>query len=482
MTQTVTSYLAAVVKAHGSRPALLFDGQAYSYRALWEWAGGISRCLLDEPAFRPGAPVALIGRNDPAYLAAYFGILRAGGVAVPLNERLSTDEIADQLELVDPVGILSGDHPAELLPAGIPVWPIEACRPGRAVRSPRLSNGATACILLTSGTTGRPKGVVHSHGTLLHAALQVGGAMPFGPGDRSISFLPFYASIPEQILPVLLSGGTLDILQRFDPERVARACVEGGTSFDGVPTIMSRLLDHADHAALRRLRWVSFASEPMPVALLERWWDALPEVRTHQFYGMTECLPITHAAPEDLRDRPGSVGRPFPTSQVVVLSDGEITCRTPARMVEYLRNPDATSAALTPDGAMRTGDLGTLNDDGSLLLTGRLKDLIISGGFNVAPAEIEAVACRHPSVASAVVVGIPDARWGETPVVVAVGQPGAELRPHELLAFCRAQLAGFKRPSGAALVDRLPSTGIGKSAKGLVRQYVLDGEVELVRA
>ena len=490
--QTVVGWLAAVVRAHGSRPALLAEGRTWTFDELWAWSGAIARWLLAEPRFTPAAAVGLIGRNRPDHLAAYLGVLRAGGTVVPLNERLTAAEIEAQLALVDAVGVLTGDHPADALPAGTRVWPIAACLPERAVRTPRLAAGSSACILLTSGTTGRPKGVVHSHGTLLHAALQVGGALPFAPGDRSIAFLPFFASIPEQVLPALLSGGTLDILDRFDPERVARACTEGGTSFDAVPTIMSRLLDGAGHAALRRLRWVSFASEPMPVALLERWWSALPEVRTHQFYGMTECLPITHAGPEDLRARPDSVGRPFPTSEVAVVGEdgeplepgerGEITCRTPARMIGYLGDPAGTRAATTAAGAMRTGDLGTFAGDGALMLTGRLKDLIITGGMNVAPAEIEAVACRHPSVASAVVVGIPDSRWGETPVVVAVGQPGAQLLPGELLAFCRDRLADYKRPSGAALVDRLPLTGIGKSAKGLIRQQVLDGEVELVRA
>jgi acyl-CoA synthetase (AMP-forming)/AMP-acid ligase II len=480
VTQTVPGYLEAVVRAHASRPAMLLDGRSWTYRELWEWSASIARWLLDQPRFAATAKVGLIGRNGPEYLAAHLGIMRAGGVAVPLNERLPAGEVAEQLELVEAVGLLTADH--DEAPAGVPVWPIARCVPQRAPRLPRLAARSAACVLLTSGTTGRPKGVVHSHATLLHAALQVGGALPFGPGDRSVAFLPFYASIPEQILPALLSGGTVDVVRRFDPDRVAQACVDGGTSFDAVPTIMARLLDAAPHAALRRLRWVSFASEPMPVALLERWWSALPEVRTHQFYGMTECLTITHAAPEELRERPHSVGRPYPTSEVAVLDDGEITCRTPARMVRYLGDPAATRTALTTDGAIRTGDLGALAEDGSLVLTGRKKDLIISGGFNVAPSEIEAVACRHPGVASAVVVGIPDVRWGETPVVVAVGQPGADLAPHELLAFCRAQLAGYKRPSAAALVADLPLTGIGKSAKSLVRQQVIDGEVELVRA
>jgi acyl-CoA synthetase (AMP-forming)/AMP-acid ligase II len=255
---------------------------------------------------------------------------------------------------------------------------------------------------------------------------------------------------------------------------------------------MARLLDEADHDSLRCLSWICFASEPMPVALLERWWHTLPGVAAHQIYGMTECLPITYAGPALLRAKPRSVGLPYPTSEVAVTgpdgaalphgSAGEVTCRTPASMAGYLGDPEATRAVTTASGAVRTGDLGEMDEDGALYLTGRLKDLIISGGLNVAPAEVEAAACRHPAVASAVVVGIPDPKWGETPVVVAVPMSGSPLRPDDLLSFCRTELSGFKRPSGAALVDRLPLTGIGKSAKSVVRDRILNGEITLVRA
>jgi fatty-acyl-CoA synthase len=493
--QTVVDWLGAVVAAYGPRPALWHDGRVQTYAELWVASEAIARGLLEEERFTPGASVGLIGRNTPAYLGAYFGVQRAGGVVVPLNERLTVPEILEQLEIVDAVGVLAGDLPDEgagLRDAGAAVWPIGTCAGQGSGRLPELEATAPACILLTSGSTGRPKGVVHSHATMLHATLQLMTALPFGPAERSIGFLPFYASIPEQVLPVLCAAGSLEILPGFDPERIARACRDGATSFDAVPTTMSRLLEAGDQDALRRLRWVSFASEPMPVALLERWWDTLPGVQTHQFYGMTECLTITHAGPAALRARPDSVGVPYPTSEVAVVDPqgrpvapgerGEITCRTPARMLGYRGDAEATRAATTDRGAMRTGDLGTLTEDGALLLTGRLKDLIISGGYNIAPAEIEDVICRHPAVSSAVVVGIPDERWGETPVVVAVPLPGAEVAAGELLVFCRERLASFKRPSAAALVDDLPVTGIGKSAKGLVRQRILQGEIDLVRA
>jgi acyl-CoA synthetase (AMP-forming)/AMP-acid ligase II len=148
----------------------------------------------------------------------------------------------------------------------------------------------------------------------------------------------------------------------------------------------------------------------------------------------------------------------------------------------YLDDPETTAGALTPAGAIRTGDLAYLDDAGLLHLKGRLKDLIISGGMGIAPAEIELTACRHPRVATAAVVGVPHPRWGETPVVVAVPAAGNMLTPAEVLDFCRTELTGYKRPTAAALVDSLPQTGIGKIAKTALRERVLSGEIPVVRA
>jgi acyl-CoA synthetase (AMP-forming)/AMP-acid ligase II len=243
---------------------------------------------------------------------------------------------------------------------------------------------------------------------------------------------------------------------------------------------------------MRALRWIMFASEPVPVPLLERWWDSLPGVEAHQLYGMTEMLTISYAPHGVLREHPTSVGRPYSTSTVQVVdasgepvpagTAGEVTCRSPALMRGYLDDPDATAAALTPAGAIHTGDLALLDDAGLLHLKGRLKDLIISGGMNIVPAEIELTACRHPRVATAAVVGVPHPRWGETPVVVAVPSSGNALTPADVLDFCRAELAGYKRPTAAALVDSLPQTGIGKVAKGVLRDRVMSGEIPVVRA
>jgi acyl-CoA synthetase (AMP-forming)/AMP-acid ligase II len=486
---TLVDWIAAVARAQARRPAVHGDGLTWSYDELWERAGGIARHLLRDRGLRPGERVGIVGANEPAYLAAYFGVLRAGGVAVPLNAMLDVADMRAQLAHVGAVAAIAGEVGATTrdgLADALPAWPMRDLPAQGTGALPRTTPGDPACIFLTSGSTGRPKGVVHTQGSLLHMALQLASTLPFGPGERSIAFLPFFAAA-EQVLPVLCTGGSLDVLPGFDPERVAGAA-RHATSFDAVPTIMARLLDQAPLEDLARLRWVSFASEPMPVSVLRRWWDALPGVATYQFYGMTECVPVTVASDVLQREEPASVGVPFPTARLSALDvagrearEGELVFHSPARMAGYYGDEAATAAASTADGAHRTGDLGRIDERGRVFLTGRLKDLIISGGLNIAPAEIEAVACEHPGILTAVVVGVPDDRWGETPVVVAVPARGNGVAARDVLHHCRRALTPFKRPSAAALVDELPATGIGKSAKAVIRRQILDGEIELVR-
>lgn len=493
--QTLVAWIAAVARAQGRRPAIVSDEQRWSYAEFWDRARGIASHLLRDLSLQPGDRVAIAGTNEPAYLAAYFGIMRAGCVVVPLNVMLDMPAIRDQLALVEASAAIVGEVEDEMrdgLAEALPTFPLQGLDNDGNGYLPDLGPSSPASILLTSGSTGRPKGVVHTQGTLLHATMQMATALPYGAEDRNLAFLPFYTAIGEQILPTLATGGSVRVLPRFDAERVALAACDC-TNFDAVPTVMARLLDNAPLENLAKLRWILFASEPMPVSLLQRWWDALPNVETHQFYGMTELLPMTFASDQVLRQQPSTVGVSFPTSRIVAIeetgaeiadgSSGELICRSPARMLGYYGDKETTAEAWTADGSMRTGDLGRIDAEGRVFLTGRLKDLIISGGLNIAPAEIEAVACRHPGVSAAAVVGIPDQRWGETPVVVAVAAAGSNgLDADALLTHCREELRSFKRPSAAALIDSMPSIGIGKSDKKLIRKQILDGEIELVRA
>ncbi len=491
--QTLVGWLAAVASAHAHRPALfaqdLGPSRRVTYEELWSRAGGIAGSLLADPLIPANSNIALIGANEPAFIEAYLGIIRAGHVAVPLNSMLDAASLLAQLELVEAQAVVIGEVTNDLVDAletfghalHLRQLRDDATPTFGGSKLPRLRPEMPAMIVPTSGSTGKPKGVLHTQATLLHCALQIASSMPFLPDDRNVAFLPFFASIPEQILPSLCTGGSVDVLPRFDVERVADAC-RRATCFDAVPTIMARLLHQAPLDALANLRWVYFASEPMPPAVLREWHDALPHVEAHQFYGMTELVPATVASHRMMLEDPTTVGIPFPTTHLSQdTTTGELLLRSPAQMRGYYNDAAATAASFQGD-LLRTGDLGQIDERGWLHLTGRLKDIIISGGLNVAPAEIEAFACHHPEVGAAAVVGIPDERWGETPVVIGVARNGAPLTPEALLDYCRHGLKGFKRPTAAAVVDALPSTGIGKIAKQILRDQIVNGELSIVRA
>jgi acyl-CoA synthetase (AMP-forming)/AMP-acid ligase II len=478
--ESLVDALLRIVTAGPGRPAIQAGGTVWSYADLWDRSGRIGTSLLARLGLRPGDRVGILGQNDPGYLAAYFGILRAGCVAVPLNQFLLGAELADQLELVGARLCLIGridEATAGIVAGRVPSAVIGDLLGETDVALPRVDARADATILLTSGTTGTPKGAVQSHATMRFAVSELQGALPFSAEDVMLAFLPFFAAIPEQILPTLLAGGAVEVLPRFELAAAEEACSRA-TTLDAVPTIMARP-DGIDHARLARLRWVMFASEPMPPALLTSWWKALPAVRTYEFYGMTEMLTITVATPDTLRAAPDSVGRPFPGSTVSVVDaegrsipvgeSGEVVCASPARMRGYLPEGIDPSTWSLPSGAMRTGDLGRFDDGGRLVLTGRIKDLIISGGMNVPPTEIEAVAASHPAVASAMAVGIPDARWGETPIVIAI-RWGASLTPPSchLLSSGSPQSAPGRRSSSGSH-DR------SASPRAALRDEILSG-------
>ncbi|SDU46705.1 class I adenylate-forming enzyme family protein [Jiangella alkaliphila] len=488
---SVVAWIDAVTRAQGERPALVHDGITWTYRDLWTRVEAVARHLLST-GLRPADAVGLMGANEPAFVVNYLAIMRAGGTAVPINGMLDGAAAGRQLASVDATRVFLGRVDAgvrDALAESFRILPMDPDEPppGRG-RLPVVGANSPAAIMLTSGSTGHPKGVVHTQGTMLHAVLQLTSVFPFRPDDRSVVFLPLYACIPEQVLPVLCTGGSLEILPRFEVDRVADACTRA-TTFDAVPTILSRLIEHAPLHKLATLRWVLFASEPMPVALLDRWWEELPGVEMHQLYGMTEVLPLSAAPHRLLRQDPASIGRAFPTTRLGVDPEHqggpgggrELIGASPALMKGYYKDEIATKAAIDAGGGIRTGDLGHIDERGMVYLTGRSKDIIISGGINIAPAEIEAVAARHPAVERAIVVGVPSERWGETPVVVAVARPSSALTAGDLLAHCRSLLTTYKRPTGAGLIDSLPTTGIGKTAKDAVKKMIVNGEIDLVR-
>jgi malonyl-CoA/methylmalonyl-CoA synthetase len=335
-----------------------------------------------------------------------------------------------------------------------------------------VAPGDPAIIGYTSGTTGRPKGAVLSHTNLLAGAEAVRLAWRWDDADRLVLCLPLFHmhGLGVGLHGTLLVGGSAVLQDGFGPADVLDAVTtHEATLFFGVPTMYHRLAASERVGELARLRLCVAGSAPLAAELHERLQTAAG-VRVLERYGMTETVMLV-SNPYDGERRPGAVGIPLPgvelrlaeAKEVAGGAAGEVQVRGPNVFAGYWRRPDATAEAFTPDGWFRTGDLGELDPDGYVRLVGRAKELIISGGFNVYPREVEDVLARHPAVAEVAVVGLPSAEWGEEVTACLVLQPGAVAPTvDELRAFGRADLSPFKLPRRVVVVAALPRNALGK--------------------
>jgi malonyl-CoA/methylmalonyl-CoA synthetase len=348
-----------------------------------------------------------------------------------------------------------------------------------------MTGSTPAAIVYTSGTTGRAKGAVLTHGNLAANARTLVEAWRITAADRYLAVLPLFHvhGLGNGVCSWLASGCRMRLVERFEHEK-AEALFEEfrPTLFFGVPTVYVRLLDLGDAAARRiggRMRLFVSGSAPLPVPVFEAFQAKFGHAILER-YGMTETL-MTIGNPYDGERRPGTVGRPLPGVELRIVGadgreapdgeTGELLVRGPAVFQGYWRQPQATAAAFV-DGWFRTGDLGARSADGTVTLRGRASDVIISGGFNVYPREIEDVLLEQPGVREAAVLGVPDARRGEVPVACFAG----EADPAALEAACRRALASFKAPRAFVRVGALPRNAMGKVDKGRLRDALAKGD------
>jgi acyl-CoA synthetase (AMP-forming)/AMP-acid ligase II len=452
---------------------------------------------------RKGDRVALWTSNRAEFMEILFGVPMLGAIAAPLDQwwtwedaRIALQQIRPRVLIVDAahaallagsrgsleaVGIahvLDLDQVAERsfgfesyadLIAMTP--PIEPATPVSA-RDPAL-------ILFTSGSTGRSKGAVHSHGGLVATATTMSLELGLRDAERTLHFLPLFSSCLEHLIPLTFVRGTHVVMARFDAAAVWEAIAAYGiTHFDAVPTTLRRILDGVPAVVPDCLRLVSYASERMPASLIAALIERLPDVAFVQFYGMIEHLCLTVLSPSDQLRKIGTVGRPMPGAELYLLGSdgqvasagepGEIVARSPSLFTGYWQD-EAATAQVMRGGWMRTGDLGRFDEEGFLTLEGRVKEMIKTGGLTVIPSEVEGVLLRHPGVRDAVVVGIPDDRWGEAVHAFVTLSSGAAVPVAELKSFCQDRLVGYKRPKHIHIVPELPRTGIGKIARRAMR-------------
>lgn len=490
----VATWITRHADRFGEKPALVLDDRTITYAALERRTWQVAHVLRDH-GIGHGDRVAVLHENGAEYLPAMLAVLRLGAVYVPLNPRLADREVAalvrdsrprllvTQAVAVDRAIALQGTVDGDLvvLSTDGAGWPA-ADAPAAPFPVADFDETSTAGLFYTSGTTGLPKGAMITHRNIAAVATSLAVDLGFHRDDRPLVSLPISVSgaMLAGVLPFLHLGCTLRLLTAGTPETIADAVrTFRPTYMASVPTVFTALLDHPAFADLD-LTWfqrVLSAAAPMPVSLIERYRARGLDVFV-QGYGLTEsCGFSTCLMPEDAVRKVGSIGRPLTYSDVRVLVGdreagpgeiGEICVSGPAVMAGYWERPDERAVV---DGWLRTGDLGRRDDEGYLYVTGRLKDMVITGGYNVYPAEVEDVLHELADVAEAAVIGVPDERWGERVVAVVRPRPGSTLGVDALRAHCTVRLTDYKRPKEVVLVaDPLPVNPTGKVVKARLRE------------
>ncbi|WP_399934276.1 long-chain fatty acid--CoA ligase [Streptomyces kanamyceticus] len=479
------------------RTALTHEGQALTYAGLHSRTLRLAHALRAR-GVRRGDRVAHLGPNHPAFLETFFATGALGAVFVPLNTRLSGPEIAYQLADAGACTLVhSPAHTA--LVAGLRQAgqaPSLGCVIEVGAEYEELLDGSTeepldeavaaddVCLLMyTSGTTGRPKGAMLTHANLTWNAVNVLVDADLTADAVALVCAPLFhaAALGMLALPVFLKGGTCVLVESFDPAQTLDLVEEHGVSVTfGVPTMYERLAREPrwDAADLSSLRILMCGGAPVPTPLIEAY--ARRGLAFQQGYGMTEASPgALYLDAEHAARKAGTAGVPhFFTDVRVVRPDlspaavgetGEVLVRGPHVMAGYWQLPNETAAAFA-DGWFRTGDAARVDADGFVTIADRLKDMIISGGENVYPAEVESALLAHPDVLECAVIGVPDARWGEVPRAVAVLREGATATPEEVLGSLAGRLAKYKIPASLVCVRELPRTASGKLHKPSLRR------------
>jgi fatty-acyl-CoA synthase len=450
------------------RTAIVFGDRLVTYRELDERSDARAAALIARGLER-GDRVATLTGNSPEHVEVFFACAKAGLILLPLNRRLANPELEFQLADAEPKLLLveEGQEPV----GSVEAEPIEA-QPPVSSFEPVAQEGDGLLLIYTSGTTGRPKGALLTHANCFWTNVGFDLATGVGGDDVVLQTLPQFHVGGWNVQPLLAwwKGGTVVLERAFDAQRVLRLIDERGvTTMMGVPATYLFLSQAPGFASadLSTLRLAVVGGAPMPVTLLETW--RRRGVAIVQGYGLTEAAPnVLCLPPEDAVRKAGSAGKPYPYVETRLGAESELQVRGPNVFAGYWRDEAATAAAFTKDGWLRTGDVAEVDEDGCYRIRGRLKDMFISGGENVYPAEVEAVLHDHPAVADAAVVGVPDERWGESGIAFVVGTADEE----ELLAHCRDRLAGFKVPKAIRFVDELPRNSLGKVEKAVLAQEV----------
>jgi acyl-CoA synthetase (AMP-forming)/AMP-acid ligase II len=496
----LSAFIAFHARRTPERSAILYGEQRVSYGALQARVETLS-ALLAARGIAPGKRVAVFMKNSAAFIELAIAVSRIGAVFLPINFRLARAEVAYILENAEARLVFVDAEFASLL-EGLPgMIVVDAAAQSDATRLsmqplavpspvPRRENDLFR-LMYTSGTTDRPKGVMHSYGNFYWKCMEHVVTLGISAADRLLVVGPLYhvGAFDLPGLAVLWMGGMLAILRDFDAADVlATVAREQLTCAWMAPVMLSRVLEHgnAEGLDLSTLRWCIGGGERTPESRIRAFAGLFTHGRYIDGYGLTEtCSGDTLMEAGFEITKIGSVGRATPHVEITIhdetgtilpaRQEGEICLRGPKVFMGYWRDPAKTAASFHADGWFRSGDVGYLDADGFLFLTDRKKDMIISGGENIASSEVERAIYELEGVSEVAVIGVPDPRWGERPVAVVVLRNGARLDLATLQAHCRARLAGFKIPSRLELRDALPRNPSGKVLKRVLRDELAVG-------
>ncbi len=503
MQTNIGLFLAKRARLEPKKIGLIYEGREISYK---EWNERANRAAngFAGLGIKAGDRVGLMMMNSPEFLECFFGLAKIGAISVPLNWRLAPPEIAYISkdagiralvygpEFAQTVAALRGDIPAQTYitvgsdaPAGDLNY--AALTAGADASEPEIAavDDDALVIYFTAGTTGRPKGVVLTHNNLFYDSCTVSFSLDWHQGDRVLVAMPlFHIGALIYVVIDIHVGATTVLMKTFDPVGFLKTVQDTKVnSFLAVPAMLNfmRLVPTFNDFDLSSVRWALCGGEAVPVPLIQAW--AQRGIACQQVYGLTECTGgAAVLGPERALEKVGSTGLPMFHTDIRVVDDqgkdtpanivGEVIIRGPHVMREYWNNPEATAETVKA-GWLYTGDLGKFDDEGYLYIVERKKDMIISGGENIYPAEIESVLASMPQIAEVGVIGVPNPDWGEAVCAVARLKEGQSLALEEMIAHCTGKLGKYKIPKKLVITDQpLPRTPTGKMMKRILRERV----------
>jgi acyl-CoA synthetase (AMP-forming)/AMP-acid ligase II len=513
-----TDFLSIASAICPDRDALVFEGKRQTYSQVSERVNRLSNALANL-GVKKGDRVAILQVNCPELIEAYFAVAKLGAIFVSLNFRAKADELSYMLENSSSKILLVGTRYISMvhdMRASLSTVEhfismdsaekdmqfyndlINSTSSEEAITE--IDDDDVTILMYTAGTTGRPKGVPLRHNGFVSYVLD--NVEPANPEteERNLLTVPLYHVAGIQAMMAAFYGGrTLVLMRQFEvKEWMETAQKEGATRAMLVPTMLKNVIDHPDFTKhdLSSLKVITYGAAPMPFEIISKAIQVMPGVRFINAFGQTETAStITTLGPEDhiiegtedekakkLKRLGSSIGRPLPDVEVKIIDDqgnelpplgvGSIVARGSRIMSGYWHDEEKTAKAFTADGWLITGDKGWKDEDGYIFMAGRGDDMIIRGGENISPEEVENVLYSHPKVEEAAVIGVPDPEWGQQPRAIVVLKKGETATSDEIMEYCREKLASFKRPRSVVFIDALPRNQLGKVLhKTLREQY-----------